>query len=61
MIPTTIEYPDREDPNFYCKVCNITCSNKSLYVNHCSYFHSTNGRKSFIVNPTVLPESSGPQ
>lgn len=60
MIPTTIEYPDREDPNFYCKVCNITCSNKSLYVNHCSYFHSTNGRKSFIVNPTVLPDPLDP-
>lgn len=58
--PPTIKRPDVNDPNFYCKICNITLNSKYLYKSHCRYVHPKIQLKSSIVRSDILSNVSDP-
>ncbi|KAK4518409.1 Translation machinery-associated protein 46 [Mucor velutinosus] len=53
--------PDIDDPNFYCRSCNYTLSNKSGYRSHLKKYHKMNLKPLVpIRNPAILPDWDDP-
>jgi hypothetical protein len=51
--------PDANDPNFYCRSCEKTCTNQSFYRRHLRRIHQiiidNLARRRVIVNPDIIP------